>query len=106
MICLWSIGVAPVRGGHLLSLHAAKKVGKENGFKPLILKRVPWLGGDSGAINERSLAQQTAVTRLSFAPTPHCVRRGQVCKGNQRLFLCAVGSLRLRLGEAQTTPVV
>ncbi|WP_218023713.1 hypothetical protein, partial [Paraburkholderia ribeironis] len=53
LICLWSIGVAPVRGGHLLSLHAAKKVGKESGFKPLILKRVPWLGGDSGAINER-----------------------------------------------------
>ncbi|WP_341312803.1 hypothetical protein WN982_15375 [Paraburkholderia sp. IMGN_8] len=39
----------PCAGQALTFFAAAKKVSKESGFTPLILKRVPWLGGGSGA---------------------------------------------------------
>jgi hypothetical protein len=42
---------SPLCGAALTFFAAAKKVSKESGLKPLILKRVSWLGGDSGAIN-------------------------------------------------------
>jgi hypothetical protein len=61
------------------------KVGKRKRLKPPAHKRVPWLGGDSGASGIRALAHSAPVTKRSSAPTPHCVRRGWVCQGNLRL---------------------
>jgi hypothetical protein len=86
----------PCAGRHLLSLLAAKKVGKESGFTPPTIKWVPRPGRGSGPINERSLAHQPAVTRQSSAPTPHYVRRGWVRKGNRgcRSRTCSRGETR------------
>jgi hypothetical protein len=81
----------PCAGRHLLSLHAAKKVGKESGFTPPAHKRLPWLGGGSGPSGISARAHSAPVTKPSSAPTAHCVRRGWVCVGNQRRWSCAVG---------------
>jgi len=62
-----------------------RKVGKRKRLTPLILKRVPWLGEGSGTSGIRVPAHSASATRRSSAPTPHCVRRGWVCLGNQQL---------------------
>src|SRR6266581_960395 len=46
-----------------------RKVGKRKRLTPLALKRVPWLGGDSGASGICVLAHSALVTR------PSCFRR-------------------------------
>src|SRR6266702_2461196 len=75
LICLWSISVAPVRGGTYFSLPPQRKVGKRKRLKPLILKRVSWLGGGSGASGISDLAHSAQVTRPSYF-RQRCARRG------------------------------
>jgi hypothetical protein len=71
----WSISTAPVRAA-LTFFAAAKKVSKESGLTPLALKRVPWLGGGSGASGISAPAHSTFVTKQSCFP-PRCAgRRG------------------------------
>jgi hypothetical protein len=77
----------PLCGAALTFFAAAKKVSKESGLTPPILKRVPWLGGDCGSINGSHRGPSVSVTQPSSAPTPHCVRRGRVCQGNPVLRL-------------------
>ena len=66
----------PCAGRHLLSLHAAKKVSKESGLPPQILKRIPWLGGGSGSSGIRALAHSALVTKQSFFRRRCARRRG------------------------------
>jgi hypothetical protein len=40
----------PLCGAALTFFAAAKKVSKESGLTPPILKRLPWLGGDRGSV--------------------------------------------------------
>jgi len=75
----------PLCGAALTFFAAAKKDKQRKRLTPLILKRVPWLGGGSGASGIRAPAHSAPLTKDSSAPTPHCVRRGRVCQGNQRL---------------------
>ncbi|KAA1012403.1 hypothetical protein FVF58_10970 [Paraburkholderia panacisoli] len=64
----------PLCGAALTFFAVAKKVSKESGFTPLILKRVPWLGGGSGASGIRVPAHSASVTRQSFFRR-RCARR-------------------------------
>jgi hypothetical protein len=89
----------PLCGAAPTFFAAAKKVGKESSFTPQALRWVPWLGRGSGASGIRVPAHSASVTKPSSAPTPHCVRRGRVCQGNQLAFSRSDGH-RLRLGEA------
>ena len=81
----------PLCGAALTFFAAAKKVSKESGLTPPAHKRVPWLGGSSGTSGIRAVAHSALVTKPSLAPTPHCLRRGRVCKGNLQVLLCAMG---------------
>jgi hypothetical protein len=83
----------PLCGGALTFFAAAKKVSKESGLKPLIFKRLPWLGGAGGLINGSHRGPLVSVTQPSSAPTPHCVRRGWVCQGNRVLRLRVAGAI-------------
>ncbi|ABE28738.1 hypothetical protein Bxe_A4262 [Paraburkholderia xenovorans LB400] len=58
----------PLCGAAPTFFAAAKKVGKESRFTPPTLKRVPWLGGDSGASGICVVAHSALVTRPSYFP--------------------------------------
>jgi hypothetical protein len=65
----------PLCGAALTFFAAAKKVSKESGLQPPALKRVPWLGGGSGASGVCVFAHFAPVTRQSFFRR-RCARRG------------------------------
>ncbi|SMG45325.1 hypothetical protein SAMN06265784_104359 [Paraburkholderia susongensis] len=71
--------VLPLCGAAPTFFAAAKKVGKESSFTPLILKWVPWLGGGSGASGICVPAHSAVVTRQSFFRR-RCARRPPVQK--------------------------
>jgi hypothetical protein len=82
-----------VRGGTYFSLHAAKKSRQKKAAQTANAKWAPWSAAGSGASGIRVLAHSALVTKDSSAPTPHYVRRGRVCLGNQRLRLGAAGAV-------------
>ena len=99
LICWWSISVAPVRGGTYFLCRPQREVSKRKRLKPLMLSGSRGSAAGSGASGICVLAHSALVTKASSAPTPHCVRRGRVCRGNHGLQLRFAGR-RLRLGKA------
>ena len=87
----------PLCGAALTFFAAAKKVSKESGLTPPAHKRVPWLGGGSGASGIRALAHSTFVTRQSYLP-PRAARSPERFASNPWLRF-READLRLRLGE-------
>jgi hypothetical protein len=81
--CFSSISVAPVRGRHLLFFAAAKKSRQKKAAQTANAKWEPWPASGSGSVESVLLHPHALVTKVSSAPTPHCVRRGRVCTGNQ-----------------------
>src|SRR5579864_5070728 len=65
----------PLCGAALTSLcRPQREVSKRKRLQPLILKRVPWLGGGSGASGICVLAHSASVTRASYFRR-RCARR-------------------------------
>jgi hypothetical protein len=80
--------------GAALTFFAAAKKDKQRKRLEAPAKWAPWSARGSGATGIRVLAHSALVTKESSAPTPHCVRRGRVCMGNQGLRLRCVGAER------------
>ena len=95
----------PLCGAAPTFFAAAKKVGKESRFTPLILKRVPRLGGGSGTSGVCLPAPSAPVTRQSYRP-PRAARSPERSAAkigmNLSAFLCArrLADLAARVGEA------
>src|SRR5579872_1952222 len=79
--------------GAALTFFAAAKKDKQRKRLEAPAKWAPWSARGSGATGIRALAHSTLVTKASSAPTPHCVRRGRVCRGNHGLRLGFVGAV-------------
>ena len=102
MHCYRSISVAPVRGGTYFSLPPQRKDRQKKAARTPCSAGPPRSHG-SGASGIRALAPSALVTKGSSAPTPHCVRRGWVCMGNQGLRLGVVGASASPRRGAQTS---
>ena len=97
LFCYWFISVPPVRGGTYFSLPPQRKVGKRKRLKPLVLKRVSWLGGGSGASGICALAHSALVTRQSYFRR-RCARRAvlqKTARRIRRMIPCKYRSLQL-----------
>ena len=81
--------------GAVLTFFACRK---ESGFPPRILKRVPLLGGGSGASGICALAHFALVTRQSFFP-PRAARSPEGAAPKPMASVPPGGGRRLRLGE-------
>ena len=71
----------PLCGAALTFFAAAKKVSKESGLTPPVLKWVPWLGGGSGASGISAFAHSALVTS--------CLMAG--CFGWEPPWVCSLG---------------
>src|SRR5580698_7982808 len=79
--------------GAALTFFAAAKKDKQRKRLEAPAKWAPWSAAGSGATGIRVLSHSALVTKDSSAPTPHCVRRGRVCRGNHGLRLRFVGTV-------------
>ncbi|CAE6743865.1 hypothetical protein R69776_02596 [Paraburkholderia nemoris] len=86
--------VLPLCGAAPTSLcRLQREVGKRKQLKPLLLSGHRGLLGVVVHLESGFVHLHTLVTRGSSAPTPHCVRRGWVCQGNQGLQLRTVRTI-------------
>ena len=83
----------PLCGAALTFFAAAKKSRQKKAAQTANSKWGPWFSAGSGATGIRVLAHSALVTKVSSAPTPHCVRRGRVCMGNHGLRFWFVGAV-------------